>query len=264
MYSTRQYLFSRSISAMAPSLILLTLATVLTSPLGYVRAACEPEIPFPPPQYSDGLLQDAFSEINSSINAAIASGVFNSTSFSLEISSSQATMYSLYHTAKTTQGTTRVDGSSVYRIASNSKLFTALGILKEEAAGNLSLDDCITKYIPGLQTNGSKVSWNKITIRTLLAHQGGLPDNCRNLPSFPSTFLLLAVPFSYGQSSDEAYQTPKTICYSPFQIQLRLDCPLSARLRPVNCRNARPFPITHLLAPRQVRLLFLPPEPRVA
>lgn len=165
---------------MAPSLAVLALAAVLASPLGYVRAACEPEIPFPPPQYSSGILQDAFSEINSSINAAVASGVFNTTSFSLEISSSQATLYSLYHTAETTQGTKKVDGSSVYRIASNSKLFTALGTLKEEAAGNLSLDDLVIKYIPDLQTNGSNFSWDKITIRSLLSHQGGLPDNCRS------------------------------------------------------------------------------------
>lgn len=247
---------------MAPSFTVVALAAVLAPPWGYVRAACEPEIPFPPPQYSPGLLRDAFSKINSSINAGLVSGVFNSTSFSLEISSSQATMYSLYHTAETTQGTTKVDGSSVYRIASNSKLFTALGILKEEAAGNLSLDDLVIKYIPGLQTNGSKISWDKITIRALLSQQGGLPDNCRE-PCHLSVSISLTHPFVFrmGSNSDEVCQMPKTICYSPFPIQRPLDYLPSAQLRPAHCRRVRDSRITHWHAPRQVRFFFLSSEP---
>ena len=57
-----------------------------------------------------------------------------------------------------------------YQIASNSKQFTAMAILLLEDEGKLSLDDHVSKYIPGI-TEG-----DKITIRQLLSHTSGLED----------------------------------------------------------------------------------------
>ena len=57
-----------------------------------------------------------------------------------------------------------------YQIASNSKQFTAMGLLLLEDEGKLSLDDPVSKYIPGI-TEG-----DKITIRELLSHTSGLQD----------------------------------------------------------------------------------------
>ena len=57
-----------------------------------------------------------------------------------------------------------------YQIASNSKQFTAMALLLLEDEGKLSLDDHVSKYIPGV-TEG-----DRITIRQLLSHTSGLQD----------------------------------------------------------------------------------------
>ncbi len=57
-----------------------------------------------------------------------------------------------------------------YQIASNSKQFTAMAILLLRDEGRLSLDDHVSKYIPGI-TEG-----DRITIRELLSHTSGIED----------------------------------------------------------------------------------------
>jgi D-alanyl-D-alanine carboxypeptidase len=57
-----------------------------------------------------------------------------------------------------------------YQIASNSKQFTAMALLLLRDEGKLSLDDPVSKFIPGI-TEG-----NRITIRQLLSHTSGLQD----------------------------------------------------------------------------------------
>ncbi|KQN26426.1 serine hydrolase [Sphingomonas sp. Leaf33] len=57
-----------------------------------------------------------------------------------------------------------------YQVASNSKQFTAAAILLLEDEGKLSLDDHVSKYLPGISGGDS------ITIRQLLSHTSGLQD----------------------------------------------------------------------------------------
>jgi D-alanyl-D-alanine carboxypeptidase len=57
-----------------------------------------------------------------------------------------------------------------YAIGSISKQFTATGILLLQQEGKLSLDDPVSKFIPGL-TRG-----NEVTIRQLLSHTSGYQD----------------------------------------------------------------------------------------
>src|SRR5580698_8572123 len=57
-----------------------------------------------------------------------------------------------------------------YSIGSISKQFTAASILLLEQQGKLSIDDPVSKYIPGL-TRG-----NEVTIRMLLSHTSGYQD----------------------------------------------------------------------------------------
>jgi CubicO group peptidase (beta-lactamase class C family) len=57
-----------------------------------------------------------------------------------------------------------------YSIGSISKQFTAAAILLLQEQGKLSLDDPVSKYIPGL-TEG-----NKVTIRQILSHTSGYQD----------------------------------------------------------------------------------------
>jgi CubicO group peptidase (beta-lactamase class C family) len=57
-----------------------------------------------------------------------------------------------------------------YQIASNSKQFTAMAVLLLRDEGKLSLDDPVSKFIPGITAG------DRITIRELLSHTSGLQD----------------------------------------------------------------------------------------
>jgi CubicO group peptidase (beta-lactamase class C family) len=61
--------------------------------------------------------------------------------------------------------------STIFHVASVSKQFTAMAVTMLEAAGKLSADDDIRKYLPGLGDFGKT-----ITIRHLLNHTSGLRD----------------------------------------------------------------------------------------
>ncbi|MCU1382155.1 MAG: pbpE 4 [Acidobacteria bacterium] len=71
-----------------------------------------------------------------------------------------------------------VDADSVFRIASMTKSFTAIAILKLRDEGKLSLDDPADRYVPemaGLIYPTSDAP--KITIRHLLSHAEGFPED---------------------------------------------------------------------------------------
>jgi CubicO group peptidase (beta-lactamase class C family) len=77
-----------------------------------------------------------------------------------------------------TQTKGEVTTTSVFRIASMTKSFTAMAILKLRDAGKLNLDDPVIKYVPELgktllPTGNSK----PITIRNLLTHTAGFPED---------------------------------------------------------------------------------------
>lgn len=57
-----------------------------------------------------------------------------------------------------------------YQVASNSKQFTAMGLLLLEDEGKLRLDDPVAKWVPGI-TGG-----DRMTIRQMLSHTAGLQD----------------------------------------------------------------------------------------
>ncbi|MDQ6799568.1 MAG: beta-lactamase family protein [Acidobacteriota bacterium] len=67
---------------------------------------------------------------------------------------------------------------TVWRIASMTKSFTAMSILKLRDEGKLSLDDPASKYIPELATLPYPTADSpKITIRHLLTHSEGFPED---------------------------------------------------------------------------------------
>ena len=73
---------------------------------------------------------------------------------------------------------TPVNADTVFRIASMTKSFTAMAILKLRDEGKLSLDDPVSKYVPTLTdlpypTKDSPA----ITIRHLLSHAEGFPED---------------------------------------------------------------------------------------
>lgn len=74
----------------------------------------------------------------------------------------------------------RSDNDSLYMIGSNTKVMTALGILKLWENGVLSLDDDIRKFIPEFEVK-SNFEYDKITIEHLLMHRSGLVSDLFHL-----------------------------------------------------------------------------------
>ena len=69
-----------------------------------------------------------------------------------------------------------VTPDTVFRIASMTKSFTAMAILKLRDEGRLSLDDPAEKYVPEMKALVYPTSDSpKITIRHLLSHAEGFP-----------------------------------------------------------------------------------------
>jgi CubicO group peptidase (beta-lactamase class C family) len=59
--------------------------------------------------------------------------------------------------------------STLFQLASCSKTFTALAILRLADEGRLSVDDPVSKYLPGFP-------YAEVRIRNLLSHTSGIPD----------------------------------------------------------------------------------------
>ncbi len=71
-----------------------------------------------------------------------------------------------------------VDPDTVFRIASMTKSFTAMAILKLRDEGKLSLDDPAERYVPELKNLSYPTSDSpRITIRHLLSHAEGFPED---------------------------------------------------------------------------------------
>jgi CubicO group peptidase (beta-lactamase class C family) len=65
----------------------------------------------------------------------------------------------------------RMKAESVHELASVSKQFTAVCILQLAEKGKLKLEDPLSKFF-----EGAHADWQKVTVRNLLQHTGGLPD----------------------------------------------------------------------------------------
>ena len=71
-----------------------------------------------------------------------------------------------------------VDSSTVFRIASMTKSFTAMAIMRLRDEGKLSLHDPAEQYVPELEGLAYPTSDSpKITIRHLLSHATGFPED---------------------------------------------------------------------------------------
>jgi CubicO group peptidase (beta-lactamase class C family) len=71
-----------------------------------------------------------------------------------------------------------VDKDSVFRIASMTKSFTAMAILKLRDEGKLSLDDPAERYVPELKNLRYPTTDSpRITVRHLMSHAAGFPED---------------------------------------------------------------------------------------
>lgn len=75
-----------------------------------------------------------------------------------------------YGVADITTGV-RIDGNTMFNIASISKQFTVAGVLKLADRGQLSVDDPVSKFLPY-----KSVQWQKIHLSHLMSHSSGVMD----------------------------------------------------------------------------------------
>lgn len=66
-----------------------------------------------------------------------------------------------------------ISNNMLYNMASTTKMFTAIAIMKLVEQQKIALDSTVTKYLPYFKTQ--KGDYSKITIRQLLSHTSGLP-----------------------------------------------------------------------------------------
>ena len=188
------------------------------------RGSCvcyEPSPAFPPPQLNAGslALNTTFSLIEASLRRLGAREEFADASFAVEVTSSSETLWSYYHTAQhrnESRPGAPINGTVGFRIASITKVFTVLGILQQHAAGNLSLEDPISKYVPALgEKSRGGIPWHDITLRSLASQLSGIPNDWAqsdliNYFSDPTLTGLPPVSFSHPCDEYTQYKVPCT------------------------------------------------------
>jgi len=80
----------------------------------------------------------------------------------------------------------KVDGRTLFEIASNSKAFTAAALAMLVDEGKLAWDDPVTKHLPDFQMYDAYVT-HEMTVRDLLTHRSGLGLGAGDLLWWPTT-----------------------------------------------------------------------------
>lgn len=77
----------------------------------------------------------------------------------------------------------KASSSSVFKLYSVAKVFTAMEIFREMEEGLIQLDDPLSRYLPDFRIQSEFGTNDQINIRSILAHQSGLPRNeCLKVP----------------------------------------------------------------------------------
>ena len=126
-------------------------------------------------------VDSAFSVLEASLTQLAAKQEYAITSFAVEVTSASQSLWQFHHTASQRNATrpgANITGDVAFRIASITKTFTVLGILQQQAAGNLSLEDTVDKYLPALgKKSKGGIPWKDITIRSLGSQLSGIPND---------------------------------------------------------------------------------------
>ena len=171
----------------------------------FVAFSCfEPSEPLPAPSLDprSSELAQLFAGLDSTIQSALSveEPPWNTTitSFAVEVTSAEQTLWQSYHTAllrgEYAGGEySNVTGSTSFRIASISKIFTVLAILLQQQEGNLSLKDPVTKHLPDLLNEcvESGIQWEHIDLESLASQLSGAPRECKNFKACLFSLILI-------------------------------------------------------------------------
>jgi len=168
---------------MRARIVRLTLATVLAGCASAGLVAQQPAarfVPAPPPAFTDParvqLLTSALPGLDPIFRRFVETAHAPGMAWGVLIDGK------LVHTGSTgvrdVASKAPIDANTVFRIASMTKSFTALSILKLRDEGKLGLDDPAEKYVPQLKgLTYPTADSPRITIRHLLSHAEGFPED---------------------------------------------------------------------------------------
>ncbi|WP_106914800.1 serine hydrolase [Chryseobacterium aurantiacum] len=80
-------------------------------------------------------------------------------------------VFQKYYGAETLESDKKVDSNSKFRIYSNTKLMSNIGLFKLIEEGKLSVEDKVSKYVDNLPKE-----WQNVQVKNLLSHSSGLPN----------------------------------------------------------------------------------------
>lgn len=141
-----------------------------------------PVFPVPRGLHSSAAFQETLKLLESTIHAAFESGntthgiVNPDDTYSIQIFSTASgePLLDYHRRGPAVLGDRPIDGDSVYRIASTSKLITIYLLLIE--AGDSIFSEKVTKYLPEFEGAGY---WDDITIGSLAGHVAGITAECK-------------------------------------------------------------------------------------
>ncbi|KAI1734999.1 beta-lactamase/transpeptidase-like protein [Xylaria scruposa] len=152
-------------------------------------ALAGPAFPSPSGLFNSSTLNETIAEFEKSLNSAQLGLQANDTAWAVALFSSKEnkTLYERYYTPPIDVGVSKVDGNSIFRIGSVSKVFSVWSFLIE--VGDERFNDPVTKYIPELANltyNGGNdhqevyndidhVRWEEVTLGQLASHAAGIP-----------------------------------------------------------------------------------------
>ena len=145
-----------------------------------VAQAARPQVSHPPATFSDpdrrAKLASAFPEIDRLVAAFMERTHVPGAAWGIVIDGELAHIGVAGHRELATKAPVTRD--SVFRIASMTKSFTAMAILKLRDEGKLSLDDLAERHVPELKGLRYPTSDSpKLTVRHLLSHATGFPED---------------------------------------------------------------------------------------
>ena len=167
----------------APAFLLLLISTLALGQQPPVSATLSPiafNIDYKPPVFTDSArikkIALAFPAIEKIYHDFAVRNHFPGLAFGIVVDGKLLYTGSVGYTDLSTQ--TRVQSRSLFRIASMTKSFTAMAILKLRDEGRLNLDDPAFRYIPELQKMPYLTAdASPITIRNLMSHSAGFPED---------------------------------------------------------------------------------------
>jgi CubicO group peptidase (beta-lactamase class C family) len=96
----------------------------------------------------------------------------------------------------------RVTPDTAFQIASSTKPFTGMMVMRLQEEGKLKLTDSVTRYLPG-----APESWKPVTLRHLIDHSAGIPDHVPNAGDTLDEFVAAAqaLPLAHAPGASSEY-----------------------------------------------------------